>query len=105
MIDFPTITLLAAMSAIGIVAGFTAALLGVAQLTCEHGTSPWVPRISTVLLTMIAGYTAIDSWEVWAGGDETLDTKAIAFCVALALSWGYRRTFGFTSHRQARPPG
>jgi hypothetical protein len=105
MIEIPEVSLVAAMSAIGVFAGTAACLLGVAQLTCEHGSSPWAPRISTVLLSMIAGYTAIDSWEVWAGVDEPLDAKAVAFCIALALSWGYRRTFGWTSHRHPRSPG
>lgn len=105
MIEIPTVTLIAAMSAIGIVAGAVAFLLGVAQLTCEHGAAPWPQRATTVLLAMIAAYTAVDSWEVWAGLDEPLDAKAVAFCIALALSWGYRRTFGWTSHRHPRPPG
>ncbi len=94
----------AAMSAIGIVAGAATTILALAQLTCEHGASPWSQRVFTVMLGMIAAYTAIDSWEVWAGIDETLDSKAIGFCIALAMSWGYRRTFGFTSHRRRRPP-
>lgn len=98
MIDLPT-----AMASIGMVAGAAAFVLGIAQLTCEHGGSPWLQRVSTVLLSMIAGYTAIDCWDFWAGVDDTLDTKAVAFCVALAMSWGYRRTFGFTSQRRPRP--
>jgi len=104
MIDLPTITLAGAMASIGMVAGAAAFLLGVAQLTCEHGSSPWFARLTTALLSMVAGYTAVDSWDFWAGVDNTLDTKAVAFCIALALSWGYRRTFGFTSTRQPRPP-
>ena len=39
MIDLPTITLAGAMASIGMVAGAAACLLGVAQLTCEHGGS------------------------------------------------------------------
>lgn len=104
MIDLPTITLAGAMASIGMVAGFAASILGVAQLTCEHAASPWPQRLSTVLLAMIAGYTAVDSWEFWAGVDDTLDAKAVLFCIALALSWGYRRTFGFTSQSRRRPP-
>ena len=99
MIDLPI-----AMASIGMVAGLAAATLGVAQLTCEHAASPWPQRLSTILLVMIAAYTAIDCWDFWSGVDDTLDAKAVAFCIALALSWGYRRTFGWTSHRRVRPP-
>lgn len=104
MIEMPTITFAGAMASIGMVAGATAFLLGVAQLTCEHGGSPWLPRLTTVMLSMIAAYTAVDSWDFWSGVDDTLDAKAVAFCIALALSWGYRRTFGFTSQSGRRPP-
>lgn len=104
MIDLPTITLAGAMASIGMVAGAAACLLGVAQLTCEHGGSGWLPRVTTALLSMTAAYTAVDSWDFWSGIDDTLDAKAVAFCVALALSWGYRRTFGFTSQSRRRPP-
>jgi len=104
MIEMPAVTLPGAMAAIGMVAGVVASVLGVAQLTCEHAASPWPQRLSTVLLAMIAGYTAIDSWEFWSGVDDTLDAKAVAFCIALAMSWGYRRTFGFASQSRRRPP-
>jgi hypothetical protein len=93
-----------ALASIGMVAGGATVVLGVAQLTCEHATSPWIVRATTVLLSILAASTAIDCWEVWAGAEETLDPKAIAFCVALAMSWGYRRTFGFTSQSRRRPP-
>ena len=104
MIELPTITLAGAMASIGMVAGAAAFLLGVAQLTREHGGSSWLPRLTTVMLSMTAAHTAVDSWDFWSGIDDTLDAKAVAFCIALALSWGYRRTFGFTSTRQPRPP-
>lgn len=104
MIDLPTITLPVAMAFIGMVAGAAAFLLGVAQLTCEHGSSPWLPRLTTAMLSLIAAYTAVDAWDFMAGVDDTLDAKAVAFCLALALSWGYRRTFGFTSQSRRRPP-
>ena len=104
MIDLPTITLAVAMASIGMVAGAAACLLGVAQLTCEHGGSGWLPRVTTALLSMTAAYTAVDSWDFWSGVDDTLDAKADAFCIALALSWGYRRTFGFMSQSRRRPP-
>lgn len=104
MIDAPTITLAGAMAAIGMAAGAAAFLLGVAQLTCEHGSAHWLPRLTTALLSMTAAYTAVDSWDFWSGVDHTLDAKAVAFCIALALSWGYRRTFGFTSQSRRRPP-
>ncbi|KAF0097802.1 MAG: hypothetical protein FD144_4751 [Rhodospirillaceae bacterium] len=104
MIDLPTVTLAGAMASIGMVAGAAAFLLGVAQLTCEHGGSSWLPRLTTVMLSMTAAYTAVDSWDFWSGVDDTLDAKAVAFCIALALSWGYRRTFGFTSQSRHRPP-
>ena len=100
----PEITLAGAMASIGMVAGAAAFLLGVAQLTCEHGRSHWFQRLTTVMLSMIAAYTAVDSWDFWSGVDDTLDAKAVAFCIALALSWGYRRTFGFTSESRRRPP-
>lgn len=104
MIDMPAIILAGAMALIGMAAGACAFLLGVAQLTCEHGSSPWLPRLTTAMLSMIAAYTAVDSWDFWSGVDDTLDAKAVAFCIALALSWGYRRTFGFTSQSRRRPP-
>lgn len=104
MIELPTITLAGAMASIGMVAGAAAFLLGVAQLTCEHGGSSWLPRVTTALLSMTAAYTAVDSWDFWSGVDDTLDAKAVAFCIALALSWGYRRTFGFTSQSRRRAP-
>lgn len=97
MIDLQT-----GMAAVGMIAGLAASTLGVAQLTCEHAGSPWPQRVSTVLLVMISAYTAIDCWDFWSGVDETLDAKAVAFCIALALSWGYRRSFGVTSHRLPR---
>ncbi len=104
MIDPPAITLAGSMAAIGMVAGAAAFVLGIAQLTCEHGGSSWLPRLTTVMLSMIAAYTAVDAWDFWSGIDDTLDAKAVAFCIALALSWGYRRTFGFTSQSRRRPP-
>ncbi len=88
---------------IGMVAGAAVVVLALAQLTCEHARSPSAQRITTVLFAMVATYTAIDCWDVWAGIDDTLDAKAVAFCVVLALSWGYRRIFGFTSLRRPRP--
>lgn len=93
-----------ALASIGMVAGGATVVLGVAQLTCEHASSPWMVRATTVLLSILAASTAIDCWEVWAGADDTIDPKAIAFCVALALSWGYRRLFGFTSQSRRWPP-
>lgn len=92
MIEFQT-----GVAIVGMAAGLAAATLGVAQLTCEHGDSPWTPRAATVLLVMLSAYTALDCWDVWAGVDDTLDYEAIAFCLALTLSWGYRRAFGFQS--------
>lgn len=104
MIEPATITLAGALASIGMVAGAAAFLLGVAQLTCEHGDSPWLPRLTTTILALLAAYTAVDSWDFWSGVDDTLDAKAVAFCIALALSWGYRRIFGFTSESRRRPP-
>ena len=101
MMELPTITLAGALASIGMVAGAAAFLLGVAQLTCEHGDSPWLPRLTTTMLALLAAYTAVDSWDFWSGVDETLDAKSVAFCVALALSWGYRRIFGFQSRPKA----
>ncbi len=92
------------MAAIGVLAGVVAATLGLAQLTCEHAASPWPQRLSTILLVMIAAYTAIDCWDFWSGVDDTLDAKAVAFCIALAMSWGYRRFFGIASYRRPRSP-
>ena len=92
------------MAAIGILAGVAATLLALAQLTCEHGASPWPQRVTTGLLCMISAYTAIDCWDALSGVDDTLDSKAVAFCIALTMSWGYRRVFGFTSQRRRRRP-
>jgi hypothetical protein len=57
----------------------------VAQLTCEYGGSHWLPRLTAVLLSMIAAYTAIDSRRFWSGADDPLGDKAVAFCIALAM--------------------
>lgn len=83
----------------GMVAGGVAALLGVAQLTCEHAESSFMPRFSTLVLAVIAACTAIDCWDVWSGKAGHVDGKAVAFAVILALSWGHRRAFGL----QTRP--
>ncbi|MDP2377799.1 hypothetical protein [Reyranella sp.] len=88
---------------IGMIAGGSTIVLAVAQLTCEHADSPWSPRVTSVLLGMIAGWTAIDCWDVWAGVDNTLDGKAVAFCVVLAASWACRRAYGYRSVL-TRPP-
>ena len=99
MIDLHT-----GLAIVGLVAGLAAATLGVAQLTCEHGDSPWPPRLATVLMVVLSAYTALDCWDVWSGVDDTLDLEAIGFCTALSLSWGWRRAFGFTSKpRETRP--
>lgn len=92
----------AAIASIGMVSGAAAVILAVAQLTCEHADSPWSPRITSVLLGIIAAWTAIDCWEAWAGADDKLDGKAVAFSVVLALSWGFRRAYGYMT--EVRPP-
>ncbi len=97
MID-PTI----AVAAVGMVAGAAVVVLAIAQLTCEHSRSPVLQRVTTALFGMVAAYSAIDCWDVWAGVDDTLDNKAVAFCIVLALSWGYRRSFGVTSQRSPK---
>jgi hypothetical protein len=88
------------ISSVGMVAGVAAFLLGVAQLTCEHARSALLPRLTTFTLTILAGWTAIDSWDAWSGVRGHVDAKAVAFAVALALSWGYRRAFGLTTQRR-----
>ena len=55
------------ISSVGMVAGLAAFLLGVAQLTCEHHRSALLPRLTTFTLTILAGWTAIDSWDAWSG--------------------------------------
>lgn len=90
-------------ASIGMVAGTAVLVLALAQLSCEHAGSPVAQRLTTVMFAAIASYTAIDCWDVWAGVDNTLDTLAVAFCVVLALSWGYRRIFGLTSQRRPSP--
>ena len=55
------------ISSVGMVAGVAAFLLGVAQLTCEHARSALLPRVTTFILTILAGWTAIDSWDAWSG--------------------------------------
>lgn len=94
-------TLAVAMGAVGMVAGVAVVLLGVAQLACEHAESPLCPRITTGLLAVIGGWVALDSWDDWSGIDHHIDAKAIAFSVALALSWGYRRAVGYRSERRS----
>ncbi len=80
---------------IGMVAGGATFVLAIAQLTCEHADSPWSPRVTSVLLGIIAAWTGIDCWDVWAGVDNTLDGKAVAFCIVLAVSWALRRAYGY----------
>lgn len=88
------------VASVGMVAGAAVVILAVAQLTCEHTHSPTIARLTTIAFGMVAAYTSIDCWDFWAGVDDTLDEKAVSFCVVLALSWGYRRTFGWTSQRR-----
>ena len=88
------------IACVGMVAGVAAFLLGVAQLTCEHQRSALLPRVTTLLLSILAGWTAIDSWDAWSGIRAHVDAKAVAFAIALALSWGYRRAFGLTTGRR-----
>lgn len=95
-------TLFETMSAIGMVAGAAALVLGLAQVACEHARSAWPQRVTTLLLSLVAGWTSLDAWDAWSGVDPTLDAKAVAFCIALAMSWGYRRAFGLKT--TARPP-
>lgn len=92
-----------ALASIGIVSGFAALLLGVAQLTCEHAQSSWIPRLSTVLLSIASGWTAIDSWDSWAGVGPPVDGKAVAFVVVLAMSWAHRRIFRLTTANDRAP--
>lgn len=93
------------LSSIGMVAGALAMMLGVAQLTCEHAESTWLPRFSTVLLSGLSAWTAIDSWDAWAGVAPAPDPKTVAFTVVLAVSWAHRRVYGLLTagdHRRAR---
>lgn len=97
------IDLALAMPAVGMVAGLAATVLGVAQLTCEHAESRWLPRASTVALAIVSGWSAIDCWEALSAGNAAVDRKVVAFTVILALSWGHRRAFGLkTSERPKR---
>lgn len=86
-----------AIAAIGLVAGAVATVLAVAQLTCEHAASGFVTRAATVGLGILAFWTGVDCWEVWAGTDDTLDAIGVGFCVCLSLSWGYRRSYRILS--------
>ncbi len=101
------IDLTVAIAAVGIVSGFAASVLGVAQLTCEHAESRWMPRASTMALAIMSGWSAIDCWEAltWGGARTDIDEKAVALTVILALSWAHRRAFGLMTrerpHRQA----
>lgn len=88
------------MSSLGMVAGVLAMLLGVAQLTCEHGGSSWMPRASTVALSGVAAWTAIDSWDAWAGVGPPVDGKTVAFTAVLALSWAHRRVYGLMTDKR-----
>jgi hypothetical protein len=91
------------MACLGMVAGFAACVLGIAQLTCEHSRSSWTPRASTVALSIMSAWTGIDCWEVWAGTDGTLDTLAVLFTGVLAVSWAHRRAYGLTTERHGSP--
>jgi hypothetical protein len=99
------ITMTVIVACVGMVAGFAAAVLGVAQLTCEHAESGWTPRASTVALSIMSAWTGIDCWEVWAGTDDTLDVLAVLFCCVLAVSWAHRRVYGLTTEQHRRPSG
>lgn len=91
------------LASVGMAAGFAAFLLGIAQLTCEHPRSSWTPRISTALLSIASGWTAIDSWEAWSGVAEPIDEKVVAFVTILAASWAHRRVFGLTTGHDRGP--
>lgn len=91
------------MACVGMAAGVAAFLLGFAQLTCEHPRSSWTPRVSTALLAIASGWTAIDSWEAWSGVSGPVDEKVVAFVTVLATSWAHRRVFGLTTENDRRP--
>lgn len=88
------------LACVGMVAGVAAFLLGVAQLTCEHQESGWMPRWSTALLAIASAWTAIDAWEAWAGVDGPVDHKVIVFVVILAVSWAHRRVYGLITDKR-----
>lgn len=90
------------LSFIGMAAGAVTFVLGLAQLTCEHARSGWIPRASTICLSSLAAWTAIDSWDALAGLRPPQDPKTVAFIVVLALSWAHRRIYGLiTAHRSS----
>lgn len=85
------------MALCGMLFGGAGFVLGIAQLTCEHALSSRTQRLTTFALAVCAGWTGLDCWDALSGVVQDVDNKAIAFSIALTLSWGYRRIRGIES--------
>lgn len=95
-----TFTWFAIMAACGMFFGAASCVLCLAQLTCEHSEASRTQRLTTFALGLCAAWTGFDCWDALAGISSDVDSKAVAFTVALALSWGYRRVFRIGSTQQ-----
>lgn len=84
----------------GLAAGVAAFLLGIAQVVCEHRTSPMLQRALTIVLALLCIWAGLDCWRSFADSEAwPVNGKAVGFCVALAATWGYRRLRGLRSVR------
>lgn len=87
---------------LGMVGGLAAFVLGIAQIVCEHRTSPMLQRVLTMLLAALCMASGFDSWRSFADSEAwPVNGKAVGFCVLLAATWGYRRVKGLRSVRLA----
>lgn len=86
------------MALAGMLGGLAAFLLGIAQIVCEHRTSPMIQRALTVVLALLCIWAGLDCWRSFADSAAwPVNHKAVAFCWALAATWAYRRVKGLRS--------
>ena len=86
------------MALAGMLGGLAAFLLGIAQIVCEHRTSPMLQRVLTALLALLCIWAGLDCWRSFADSAAwPVNGKAVGFCLALAATWGYRRLRGLRS--------
>ena len=88
----------------GMIFGTIGFLVGIAQIVCEHKTSPQLQRALTALLSLLCAWSAADCWPSFADSEaHPVNLHAVAFCIGLAGTWGYRRLRGLMSVRLPPP--
>lgn len=88
----------------GMAFGLVAFLVGIAQIVCEHKTSPHLQRCLTSLLALLCAWSAADCWPSFADSQaHPVNVTAVAFTIGLAGTWGYRRLRGLRSVPLPKP--